>query len=49
MTATPKYVNKSTKKIALDKEYETFSMDDKETFGEVFHKLSFGEAIKKNL
>ena len=36
-------------KIALDSEYQTYSMDDSEYFGIEFHKLSFGEAIKRKL
>ena len=49
MTATPKIVNKGLKKIADEKEYKTYSMDDEETFGLDFHKLSFGDAIQQKL
>ena len=49
MTATPKIVNKGLKKIADEKEYKTYSMDDEETFGLDFHKLSFGDDSVKLL
>ncbi len=49
MTATPKIVNQQLKKLAQDKEYETYSMDDEKLFGNELYRLSFGEAIKKKL
>lgn len=49
MTATPRYFTGRVLKAAQDADYEIASMDDKAKFGRVFHKLSFGEAIKREL
>jgi superfamily II DNA or RNA helicase len=49
MTATPRYFTGRVLKAAQDAEYEIASMDDEEKFGKVFHRLSFGEAIKRDL
>ena len=49
MTATPRYFTGRVLKAAQDADYEIASMDDKAKFGNVFHKLSFGEAIKRDL
>jgi superfamily II DNA or RNA helicase len=49
MTATPRYFTGRVLKAAQDADYEIASMDDKAKFGTVFHKLSFGEAIKRDL
>lgn len=46
MTATPRYFTGRVLKAAQDADYEVASMDDEAKFGAVFHKLSFGEAIK---
>jgi superfamily II DNA or RNA helicase len=49
MTATPRYFTGRVLKAAQDAEYEIASMDDESKFGSVFHRLSFGEAIKRDL
>jgi superfamily II DNA or RNA helicase len=49
MTATPKVYSAATKKAAKDENFEQASMDDHDTFGPVFHKLGFGDAIERNL
>lgn len=49
MTATPRYFTGRVLRAAQDADYEVASMDDQAKFGSVFHKLSFGEAIKRDL
>lgn len=49
MTATPRYFAGRAIKAAQDADYEVASMDDEEKFGPVFHRLAFGEAIKRDL
>ncbi|MBU3751939.1 MAG: DEAD/DEAH box helicase, partial [Mycobacterium sp.] len=49
MTATPRYFTGRILRAAKDADYEVASMDDHSRFGEVFHRLSFGEAIERNL
>ena len=49
MTATPRVYSASTKRAAEDEDFEYASMDDHTKFGEVFHRLSFGEAIERKL
>jgi superfamily II DNA or RNA helicase len=49
MTATPRYFTGRLLRAAHDADYEIASMDDEAKFGAVFHKLSFGEAIKRKL
>lgn len=49
MTATPRYFTDRVREEAKEVEYEIASMDDKSKFGQVFHKLSYSEAIQKNL
>ncbi|MFD6391891.1 Helicase associated domain protein, partial [Nocardia sp. NPDC060259] len=49
MTATPRYYTGRVRKAAQDAELEVASMDDPTRFGEVFHRLSFGEAISRKL
>jgi len=49
MTATPRYFTGRVLKAAQDADYEIASMDDEAKFGKVFHRLSFGEAIKRDL
>ena len=49
MTATPRYYTGRILRAAEDADYEIASMDDKVKFGEVFHALSFGEAIRRKL
>lgn len=49
MTATPRYFTGRVLKAAQQADYEIASMDDEARFGPVFHKLSFGEAIERDL
>lgn len=49
MTATPRYYTGRVIKAAQDSEMEVASMDDPTKFGEVFHRLTFGEAIRRGL
>jgi superfamily II DNA or RNA helicase len=49
MTATPRYYTGRVIKAAQESEMEVASMDDSAKFGEVFHRLSFGEAIRRGL
>ncbi|TGD89224.1 DEAD/DEAH box helicase [Mycolicibacterium sp. CH28] len=49
MTATPRYFTGRVLKAAKDADFEIASMDDEAKFGNVFHKLSFGEAIHRDL
>ncbi len=48
-TATPRYYTGRVKQEADEKDYEIASMDDRQSFGPVFHRLSFGEAIERDL
>ena len=47
-TATPRIFGQTSKADRSERGVEVFSMDDQEVFGPVFHKLSFGQAIKIN-
>lgn len=49
MTATPRVYSAAVKRSSKEENFEYASMDDHEKFGEVFHHLSFGEAIRRNL
>ena len=49
MTATPRYFTGRVLKAAQEEDYEIASMDDETKFGPVFHRLSFGEAIRRDL
>lgn len=49
MTATPRYFTGRVLREAKEADYEVASMDDRTKFGEVFHRLSFGEAIDRKL
>ncbi len=49
MTATPRTYTARVKAKAEEADIEVASMDDTTTFGPVAHRLSFGEAIRKNL
>ena len=49
MTATPRYFTGRVLKAAQEAEYEVASMDDEANFGTVFHRLSFSEAIERDL
>ncbi|MBJ8347614.1 DEAD/DEAH box helicase [Antrihabitans sp. YC2-6] len=49
MTATPRYYTGRVVDAARGSDMEVASMDDPAKFGEVFHRLSFGEAIRRGL
>ncbi len=49
MTATPRYFTGRVLKAAQEADFEVASMDDAAKFGPVFHRLSFGEAIERDL
>ena len=49
MTATPRIYAESAKRRGKEKEAEVYSMDDKEKYGEEFHRLDFSAAVQKNL
>jgi superfamily II DNA or RNA helicase len=49
MTATPRTYTASVKAKASERGVEITSMDDEKMFGKELHKLSFGQAIEKNL
>lgn len=49
MTATQKIYSTSAKQDAKDGGYEVYSMDDESIYGPLFHYLSFGEAVTKQL
>ncbi len=49
MTATPRVYVEASKKKARDAGAEVVSMDDEDLYGPEFHRLSFGEAVKREL
>lgn len=49
MTATEKFIRRKQISGIENSEYESFSMDDEKIYGKVFSRLSFGEAIEKNI
>ncbi|MDG5485484.1 DEAD/DEAH box helicase [Mycolicibacterium gadium] len=49
MTATPRFFTGRVQKAAQDADLEVASMDDESKFGPVFHHLSFGDAISRDL
>ena len=49
MTATPRVYGDSAKSKAVENDCELCSMDDETIYGPEFHRLSFGEAVQKNL
>lgn len=49
MTATPRIYAEASKDRAKDRGTEVFSMDDPATFGPVFHRLRFDEAVRRDL
>ena len=49
MTATPRILSARAKRSALDVDAEFASMDDEDTFGPVFHRLTFATAIEQDL
>ncbi|XDZ70298.1 Helicase associated domain protein [Alphaproteobacteria bacterium LSUCC0744] len=48
-TATPRYFGKAVKDAAKLRDAEIIGMDNEELFGPVVHKLTFGEAIQRDL
>ena len=49
MTATPRIFTSRVKNAAKDQDWDVASMDDEAIFGPVLFKLSFAEAIERNL
>lgn len=49
MTATPRVLKPIAKKQAEDNNFDFFSMDDVEKYGEVLHQFSFRDAINNNV
>ena len=49
MTATPRYFTGKLRMAGADADFEIVSMDDDGRFGPVFHRLSFGDAIGRDL
>jgi superfamily II DNA or RNA helicase len=49
MTATPRYFTGRVKHEAKEADWEVASMDEEEKFGSVLHRLSFAQAIDKEL
>lgn len=49
MSATPRYFTGRILREAKEADYEIASMDDHTRFGDVFHRLSFSEAIDRKL
>lgn len=49
MTATPRLFNDETKNKAKESDAVLASMDDEATFGPVFYRIGFGEAVEKGL
>ena len=49
MTATPRIYSARVLTTAKEAGFEFASMDDEEKFGKVFHRLTFREAIERNL
>ena len=48
-TATPKYFANNVRRAAQSRDIELVGMNDEEAFGPEFHRLTFGEAIEKQL
>ncbi|WP_291448749.1 type ISP restriction/modification enzyme [Actinomyces sp. ICM47] len=49
MTATPRIFAENAKSRASEKDAILTSMDDQDTYGPVFFRLGFGQAVKENL
>jgi superfamily II DNA or RNA helicase len=49
MTATPRYFTGRVVREAQEADFEVASMDNEAAFGRVFYRLTFGEAIKRDL
>lgn len=46
MTATPRIYAEASKTKAEESNVQVYSMDDVSTFGPVFHRLRFDEAVR---
>lgn len=49
MTATEKIYSLGAKQSAAKEGYTPYSMDDENIYGPEFHRLSFGDAVSKQL
>ena len=49
MTGTPRYFSGHVRRLYGINDYDVASMDDETKFGPVFHRLSFSEAIRRDL
>lgn len=49
MTATPRYFTGKVLRAGASADYEIVSMDDEDHFGRVFHRLTFADAIERDL
>lgn len=49
MTATPRIVSRRVRAAALERDVAITSMDDETQFGPVLHRLSFSEAIERDM
>jgi superfamily II DNA or RNA helicase len=49
MTGTPRYFSGHVRRLYGVNDYDIASMDDEKKFGPVFHRLSFSEAIRRDL
>lgn len=49
MTATPRIYAEASKSKAEESNVQVYSMDDVSTFGPVFHRLRFDEAVRRDL
>jgi len=49
MTATPRIFNEATKTKADDRDAILYSMDDPDKYGEVFYRIGFDEAVRRNI
>jgi predicted helicase len=49
MTATPRFFTGRVVREAREADFEVASMDNPDAFGPVFHRLSSGEAIERDL
>jgi hypothetical protein len=49
MTATPRYFSEIARSVADSYDVELVSMDDQDSFGPVFHNLTFADAVQREL
>ena len=49
MTATPRIYTDAAKSKARENDIQVYSMDDESVYGPEFHRLGFGEAVKRGL